>query len=136
MFQVLYKGDNDANFVLSFHNTTAKDNFTKTLDRAGIEYQVLTKEDKKWHCAKVVFDLQLVEKAKKAVAKGEEMKGVYTFGDDKEIVTKDGAYLVECTNAERKIGYAVGVWKATANEIKAFKDKIGYKHLGMVISKI
>ena len=136
MFQVLYKGENNANFVLPFHNVTAKDDFVKTLDRAGIKYTVLTKEEKKWHCAKVVFDLQLVEAAKKAVKTGKEMKGLYTFGDDKELVTNEGAYLVECTDSRQKIGYAVGVWKATADEIKAFKDKIGYQHLGMVIAKI
>lgn len=95
------------------------------------------KEIKKYNCPVFVFDLQKVDIAKKAFKTGNNIDGVmYTFGDPKEIVDSEGAYSVECTNGDKRIGFPVGIHKWTFDEVIRFKQRIGYAHLGLVIAKV
>jgi len=135
LYQLVYR-INGRDWATPLMSESSKKAYIEGLAAAGIEYTELQRPEKKWQCGLMVFDLQKVDAAKKAVRENrwKEMKDIYTFGDEKEIVKTDTAFWVQCQD-EQKIAYAVGVWKATAAEIKTFKAEIGYKRLGPVIRK-
>ena len=135
-YQVIFKDEEGRNVCSPVMNELSKKSYIKMLKANGFEYSVLPREEKKWQSAKVVFDLQLIPAAKKAIKNCSQMKGLYTFGDPNKIAKEDSPVMVECTNGERKIAYVVGLWLATANEIKTFKETIGYKKLGLVVGNI
>lgn len=137
MFQILFK-DAEGHDVLMRDQMTEEmaDITIQRLSNSGISAVKVSVTEKKWHLAKVVFDLQLVPSAKKAIKNGTEMKGIYTFGDPDKIAKENSAVVVECTTAEKKVAYVVGLWQATTEEIKAFKNKIGYSKLGLVVGKV
>ena len=60
------------------------------------------------------------------------MEGLYTYGDPNEIAKKDKVVEVECTDGRLKNAYVIDIWLATADEIKEFKERIKYPHLGLV----
>ena len=93
-------------------------------------------EIKRYNCVVFVFDLQLVEKAKKAFEEGIHLNGMYTFGDPQKIAIKEGVYEVCCTDGTEKLAFAIGFHEWTYDEVIEFKNSIGYKHLGIVIRKI
>ena len=97
---------------------------------------VNVKDMKKYHCPVFVFDLKLVEPAKKAFKMGERIDGMYTFGDPQKLVASESTYEVQLTNGDKKPGFPVGVHKWTFDQVIEFKRSIGYKHLGLVIRKI
>jgi len=137
MFQILFKDNNGCDVLMQDRMTEEMANaIVQALSNSGISAIKVNAAEKKWHLAKVVFDLQLIPAAKKAIKEGKTMKGLYTFGDPKEIAKEGNAVKVECTTAEKKIAYVVGIWLATAEEIKLFKVKIGYPKLGLVAEKI
>jgi len=137
MFQILFK-DDEGRDVLMMDKMTEKmaDITIQRLSNSGIRAVKVNAAEKKYHLAKVVFDLQLISAAKKAIKNGTEMKGVYTFGDPDKIAKEDSAVVVECTTGKKKVAYVVCLWMATAEEIKAFKSKIGYSKLGLCCGKI
>ena len=94
------------------------------------------KDLKKYNCPVFVFDLQKVDVAKKAFKDGKHIDGMYTFGDPKMLVVNESAYRIECTNGDKRIGFPVGVHKWTFDQVIAFKQEIGYAHLGLVIEKV
>lgn len=137
MFQILFKDDNGCNVLMQDRMTEEMADVTiQRLSNSGINAVKVNATEKKWHLAKVVFDLQLIPAAKKAIKEGRDMKGLYTFGDPKELAKENSAVEVECTTAEKKVAFVVGIWLATAEEIKSFKAKIGYPKLGLVIKEI
>lgn len=137
MFQILIKDAEGCNILMRDKMTEEMADVTiQRLSNSGISAVKVNATEKKWHLAKVVFDLQLIQAAKKAIKEGKDMKGLYTFGDPKEIAKENSAVKVECTTAEKKVAFVVGVWLATAEEIKSFKAKIGYPKLGLVCEKI
>ena len=137
MFQILFKDNNGCNVLMRDKMTEEMADVTiQRLSNSGISAVKVNATEKKWHLAKVVFDLQMIPAAKKAIKEGKDMKGLYTFGDPKELAKENSAVKVECTTAEKKVAYVVGVWLATAEEIKSFKAKIGYPKLGLVTEKI
>lgn len=135
-YQIIFKDNEGYNIATPVMCEQAKNAYIEMLKQNGFQYDVMERPDKKWHLAKVVFDLQLIPAAKKAIKEGKDMKGLYTFGDPKELAKENSAIKVECTTAEKKVAYVVGVWLATAEEIKSFKAKIGYPKLGLVTEKI
>ncbi len=137
MFQILFKDAEGYDVLMSDQMTEEMADITvQRLSNSGISAVKVKAAEKKWPLAKVVFDLQLIPSAKKAIKNGTEMKGVYTFGDPDKIAKEDSAVVVECTTAEKKVAYVVGLWQATAEEIKAFKTRIGYSKLGLVVKKV
>ena len=94
------------------------------------------KEIKKYHCPVIVFDLQKVKAAKEAFRQHKRIDGMYIFGDPKKIVVGEGAYEVECTNGDKRIGFPVGVHKWTFDQVINYKQKIGYDHLGLILGKV
>jgi len=90
----------------------------------------------KWQLAGVVFDIQLIPAAKKAVKERKQIKGLYTFGDPQRIAVKDSACKVECTTTDKRIGYVVAIYSATTEQVIKFKKMIGYDHLGIIIEKV
>ena len=137
MFQILFKDAEGCNVLMRDKMTEEMADVTiQRLSNSGISAVIVNATEKQWHLAKVVFDLQLIPAAKKAIKEGKDMKGLYTFGDPKELAKENSAVKVECTTAEKKVAFVVGVWLATAEEIKSFKAKIGYPKLGLVVEKI
>jgi len=137
MYQVEFVKDG-RRFATPTITETQKDVFIQGLGLKEDEYTVLERPDKKWHCVKVVFDMQKIEDGLTAVANGTDgdKNWIYTFGDPTEEANVMDAVKVQCTNGDIRTAFVVGVWLATADEIKAFKLKIGYKKLGVVIKKI
>ena len=137
LYQIAYE-INGRTWATPLMSESSKKAYVEGLTAAGIEYTELQRPEEKQQCVRMVFDLQLVEAAKNAIAarKTKGFKGMYTFIDEKKIVDEKGAYWVECTDGRKKIAYAVGIWKATTEELEAFKAEIGCKNLGPVISKI
>lgn len=136
MYQILYSREDGTNFVQECHSTDSKNRFLEILNNSGIEYTVVERDPKKWALAKVVFDLQLIDAAKKAVKENEDLYGLYTFGDPNKITKKDKVAKVKCTDGKIKNAYVVDVCLATAEEIAEFKKKIGYTHLGLVVGEV
>jgi hypothetical protein len=135
-YQVMFKDDEGRNIASPIMGEHAKNVYVETLEKNNIKYDVVGRDQKKWHCARVVFDLQLIDAAKKAIKENKEANGVYTFGDPDCLAEEDEVVKVECTDGRVKNAYVVGIWLATADEIKNFKAHIGYKKLGIVIKKI
>ena len=109
--------------------------FIERLANTGIKAGLVAREERKYRCPKIVYDIQLVDEARKACKEGKEMDGLYTFGDPTEKAIKDTLGRFKRVDGVVKVGYIVDVWSATADEIAAFKTKIGYKHLGLYIGK-
>lgn len=135
-YQIIFRDEEGYDIATPVMCEQAKDAYIEMLSQNGFKYDVMERPDKKWQSAKVVFDLQLIPAAKKAVKNNEQMKGLYTFGDPNKIAKENSAVMVECTTGEKKVAYVVGLWMATAEEIKAFKAEIGYSKLGLVIKEI
>lgn len=137
MFQILFKDNNGCDVLMQDRMTEEMANdIVQALSNSGISAIKVNATEKKWHLAKVVFDLQLIPAAKKAIKEGKDVKGLYTFGDPKEIAKEGNAVKVECTTSEKKVAFVVDVWKATTEEIQFFKAKIGYPKLGLVVEKV
>lgn len=135
-YQIIFKDNEGYNIATPVMCEQAKDVYVDMLRQNGFQYDVLERPDKRWHLAKVVFDLQLIPAARKAIKEGKDMKGLYTFGDPDKTAKENSAVIVECTTGEKKVAYVVGIWLATAKEITSFKVKIGYPKLGLVCGKI
>ena len=135
MYQVEFVKDG-RRFATPTITESQKNVFIQELGLKEDDYTILERPDKLWHCAKVVFDLQLIDAAKKAAKEKKDMAGLYTFGDPECLAKIDEAVKVQCTDGRIKNAYVVGIWLATAQEIHAFKDRIGYKKLGIVTKQI
>lgn len=135
-YQIIFRDEEGYDIATPVMCEQAKDAYIEMLSQNGFKYDVMERPDKKWQSAKVVFDLQLIPAAKKAIKDKTNMKGLYTFGDPNKIAKENSAVMVECTTGEKKVAYVVGLWMATAEEIKAFKAEIGYSKLGLVIKEI
>lgn len=133
-YKVMFKDEEGRNIVTPVMSEEDKNSYVKSLN--GIDHIVINCNDKRWQLAGVVFDIQLIPAARKAVKERKQIKGMYTFGDPKKVSEKNSIVEVECTNAELRIGYVVAVFRATTEEVKAFKEKIGYSHLGLVKRKL
>jgi hypothetical protein len=138
-FQVIF---NERNIASPVMEDSCRKDYLNALDNAGVKYTVFDRNEKLWHCAKVVFDVQLIESARKAIAEDKPMYGLYTFGDPNEIAEKDKVVKVECLDSQDKItkrirnAYVVDVWKATAAQIISFKKSINVEHLSPVVGKV
>jgi len=137
MFQILFKDSEGRNVLMRDRMTEEMADVTiQRLSNSGISAVKVNAAEKKWQLAKVVFDLQMIPAAKKAIKEGKDIKGLYTFGDPDKTAKDNSAVMVECTTGEKKVAYVVGLWMATTEEIKSFKAKIGYPKLGLVIKEI
>lgn len=132
-YMVIYK-DADGNTVSTKPlREKAKNAFISTLD---CEYAIKECADTLYNCPKVIFDLQKLEEARKAVKEGKDLPGViYTCGDINKIAKRKDIVKVQCTNGTRT-GIVVDIWKATFDEIVEYKAKIHYAHLSMVVEKV
>lgn len=135
-FQCIFKDDDGRNIASPVIDEQNRKTYLEMLDNNNISYEILEREEKRWHCTRVVFDIQLIEAARKAIKEGKDMYGLYTFGDPDEIAKKDKIVEVQCTDGRLKNAYVVDIWLATADEIKAFKDRIKYPKLGIVKKNI
>lgn len=135
-YQVLFKDDEGRDLATPTMNEQAKDVYIEMLKNNGIEYDIVERDDKRWHCARVVFDIQLIEAARKAIKEGKDLYGLYTFGDPNEIAKKNKIVEVECTDGRLKNAYVIDIWLATAEEIKEFKARIKYPKLGIVKKEV
>jgi len=119
-----------------------KNLFIEGLGLKENEYHLVERPGEKlWHCPMCVFDLQLIDAAKKAIKKGEDMDGIYTFGDEKCIAKEDHVVKVECMDIHTnkltvKYAYVVHVWKATAQEIRDFKARKNIKKIRLVVGTV
>jgi len=133
-FTVIFKDNEGRDTVVKdpFVSETAAKQFVKRLVQSGLKAEYISREPKKWQLAKVVFDLQKVKEAKRAIAAGKDLPGViYTFGDAGKYAVIDKLVDVECFGGHVKTAYCVDLVYMTAEEINAFKAKIGYEHLGL-----
>jgi len=113
-----------------------KNAVVQTLEQKGVKYSVQQRQDQIYHCAKIIFDIQQIEAAKKAFDQNKDIKGItYTFGDPNKVAKAGSLVEVQCING-KKIGYVVGIWKATFDQITEFKKQIGYKKLSCVIRTV
>ena len=139
MFKVSYKTPNGKEITIKEMMTeSAADLAIQTLNACGFSAtKTEVKEEKLWQLAKIVLDMQKIPAAKDILANGKEEKGIlWTYGDPGMLV-KEGDYCkVKNTNNTTSIGYVMKIYSATADEIKAYKTKIGYKHLGIVVEKV
>ena len=130
-FRVLYKdAEGGRNCTQIFETEEAKNAFCQTLTKAGIECNVQTAEAKRWHVVQVALNHDDIED----IISGK--KHAYSFGDQYEVAKEKDIVKVRCVDGRVKIGTAISVWKATAQEIQEFKASIGYEHLGLVLEKI
>ena len=135
-YQVIFRDEEGHDIASPIMEEQAKSIYVEMLKKNNIKYDIVERDPKKWHCARVVFDLQLIDTAKKAIKENKDADGVYTFGDPDCLAEEDKVVKVECTDGRVKNAYVVGIWLASATEIKNFKTRIGYKKLGIVVKKI
>lgn len=135
-FQCIFKDDDGRNIASPVIDEQNRKTYLEMLDNNNISYEILEREEKRWHCVRVVFDIQLIEAARKAIKEGKDLYGLYTFGDPNEIAKKDKIVEVKCTDGRLKNAYVIDIWYATANEIKAFKARIKYPKLGIVKKEV
>ena len=139
MFHVLYKDDEKRNIVAKLPGVKCMSEaeahpFVLSLNR---DHTIFEREDDKWHLAKVVFDIQKVEEAKVAIKAGKDLPGIiFTYADPKELSKEGKIAKVKNINGTVKYAYVVHIWKATTDEVKAFKESIKYPKLGIVIGTI
>lgn len=136
-FIVVYKDQEGRNTATKPMREETKNRFIAHLENQGVEIDMIKEcPDTLWHCPRVVFDLQKIEEARKAIAEGKDLPGViYTCGDKDNICKRKDIVKVQCTNGVR-VAVVVDIWKATFGEIVEYKRRIGYRHLSMVIDKI
>lgn len=135
MFKVSYKTFNGEVIIIKEQmSETAADLAIQVLSKCGFSD---VKKEKLWQLAKIVLDMQKIPAAKDILVNHKEEKGViWTYGDPDAIV-KEGDYCkVKNTNGTISVGYVMETYLATADEVKAYKEKIGYKHLGVVMEKV
>ena len=139
MFQVLHRDSEKRNVVTKLPGVKclAEAEAHPFVLSINGDYKIFERKDDKWHLPKIIFDIQKVEEAKAAIKAGKELPGIiWTYGDQYEFAEEDELVKVRNLNGTIKIGYVVYVWRATSEEVKAFKDAIGYSKLGIVIGKV
>lgn len=121
MYQILYCSEGH-NFATEYLTETQKENFTRVLDNAGIQFDVIEREDKKINVVSVIFKL--------------DDTTTYTFEDLNNIAQAGDIVEVECTDGRRKLVLVKAAGKRTREQIDAFCAKIGYKALGKVMKLV
>ena len=116
-YQVLYT-INKASFASKPMIESQAKMFVERLNNSGIEAQLVEREDRKYRCPKVIFDIQLLEKARKACKEKRNIDGLYTFGDPTDTSEKDTIGKFRLRDGSQKNGYIVDVWKATAERAR------------------
>ena len=132
-YMVIYEDEHGQLMSTKQMREKQKNDFIKTLT---CNYEVKECPDRLWNCPLVVFDLQKIEEARKAVSQGKNIPGViYICGDKDKIAKRNSVVKVQCTNGVR-VGFVIHIWKATFDEIVAYKEKIKYPHLSMIVGKL
>ena len=135
-FMVVYIDEQGNTIVTPPLREARKNNFVSKLEEKKTEYVIKECPDTLYHCPKVVFDLQKIEEARKAVEEGRDLPGIlYTCGDADKIAKKNSVVKVKCSNGERN-AFVITIWKATYDQVIEYKKKIGYKHLSPIIGKV
>ena len=135
-FIVIYTDKDGKDIATNPLREARKNDLVNKLEAENIEYVIKECPDTLYHCPRVVFDLQKIDEARKAVKENKELPGIlYTCGDAEKIAKKNNVVTIKCSNG-KKNAYVIDIWKATFDQVIAYKKKIGYRHLAPVIGKV
>jgi len=129
MYQIHYKYEG-MNFVKEANTESFKNDFITILERAGIAYGVICRDDRKIQLCKVAFSLE------DAVAVKAGLKAPYTFADPDKHGCRNAIVTVQLESGEQKTAFVCDTKMATIAEIKELAEKLGRKKLCRVIRKV
>lgn len=118
LFQIIYRSEG-SEFATPCLTETQKDNFIGVLSNAGIQFEVLEREDKKTNVVSGIFKLDDTK--------------TYVFEDPSNAAKPGDIVEVELVDGRRKNLFVKASGLKTKDEIKAYCLKIGYPTLGKVI---